>query len=94
MPIYEFQCGKCSHAFELTRPLSKAGQAAKCPQCSARARRLYTATIMTTGGGETNFDSFDEDEEFGGGGGGGHEHGPGGHSHGPPDLGSFDDEDF
>ena len=32
MPVYEFECPKCSTQFELTRPMSKAGSAASCPK--------------------------------------------------------------
>jgi len=88
MPIYEFECPKCSTQFELTRPMSKAGSAASCPKCKAKARRKFSATIITTGVASSDFD-VDDMPDFGGGGDE--------HSHGMPDMGDMggmDDFDF
>jgi len=85
MPIYEFECPKCGKQFELTRPMSKAGSAASCPKCKAKARRKFGATIITTGVASSDFD-VDDMPDFGGGGGG--------DSHGMPDMGGMDDFDF
>ena len=92
MPIYEFQCSKCRKRFELTRPMSKASAGAKCPKCKATARRLFGATIITTGTASSDFD-LDEMGDFGGMGMGdehGHAHGPPGMPPGMPDMGDFD----
>lgn len=71
MPIYEFACPKCKKSFDVTRPMSKAGAPAKCPKCKRVAQRLFSAAIITTGTGGSDFD-VDEDfmPDFGGGGGG------------------------
>ncbi len=61
MPTYEFACPKCRKKFDLTRPMSKAGSPAKCPKCKATARRIFSAAIITTGTGGSDFDM---DENF------------------------------
>ena len=50
MPTYEFQCNKCGHQFERTRSRDQAGASARCPQCSAGARRLFSAMIQPMAG--------------------------------------------
>lgn len=86
MPVYEFACPKCSHRFELVRPMSQASAAARCPKCKSKANRLFTAMILTGGTGSSDFDL---DEDMMAGMGGGHDHG---HSHGMDDFGDFDDD--
>ena len=39
MPIYEFNCDKCSHSFEQLVPNMKSRPTAKCPQCGAAAAK-------------------------------------------------------
>ncbi|MEE9276945.1 MAG: zinc ribbon domain-containing protein, partial [Dehalococcoidia bacterium] len=68
MPIYEFQCKKCDHQFEVLRPVSKAGAGAKCPKCKGAGRRLYTAAVLVPG---ESSDMGGGMGEFGGGMGGG-----------------------
>jgi putative FmdB family regulatory protein len=41
MPIYEYECGKCSLRFELRRRFSEDGSGF-CPQCGSEARRLFS----------------------------------------------------
>ena len=76
MPTYEFACRKCKKSFDVTRPMSKAGAPAKCPKCKRVAQRLFSAAIITTGTGGSDFD-MDEDfmPDFDGGGDHGHDHG-------------------
>ena len=68
---------------------------AKCPKCKATAKRLFSATIITTGTASSDFD-LDEMADFGmgdmgmGGGDDGHSHGPPGMPPGMPDMGDFD----
>ncbi len=84
MPVYEFECPKCSKQFELVRPMSKAAAVARCPKCKAKAQRKFTATIITTGVGSGDFD-LDDMPDFGGGDDQG----------GMPDMGGMgDDFDF
>jgi putative FmdB family regulatory protein len=40
MPLYEYQCGECSHRFELRRTFSEGGSAA-CPRCHGVANRVF-----------------------------------------------------
>jgi putative FmdB family regulatory protein len=35
MPIYEYQCQKCCHKFEVLQKLGEDGSNLKCPKCSA-----------------------------------------------------------
>lgn len=42
MPVYGFRCRECAEEFDLTRPISKSGDAAECPACGAEAKRLFT----------------------------------------------------
>ncbi|MDY6910947.1 MAG: zinc ribbon domain-containing protein, partial [Chloroflexota bacterium] len=42
MPIYEYNCPKCEHEFELRRSFSEADEPAICPECSHKAWRLIS----------------------------------------------------
>jgi putative FmdB family regulatory protein len=35
MPTYVYKCPKCSHGFEVTRPMSQATADTECPACEA-----------------------------------------------------------
>ncbi len=53
MPIYEYQCEKCRHCFELI-VFSSDDKKITCPKCNhGRVKRLLSATcfIGTSGGG-------------------------------------------
>ncbi len=39
VPMYEYQCPKCQHAFEQLVPTEQAGRTAACPRCGTRAER-------------------------------------------------------
>lgn len=41
MPIYEYECEKCSLHFELRRRFSDNGSGF-CPKCGSEARRLFS----------------------------------------------------
>ncbi len=41
MPIYEYECEKCSLRFEVKRRFSEDGSGF-CPQCGSKARRLFS----------------------------------------------------
>jgi putative FmdB family regulatory protein len=40
MPLYEYECGKCAHRFELRRSFSE-GASATCPCCNNTAQRIF-----------------------------------------------------
>jgi putative FmdB family regulatory protein len=51
MPIYEYECNKCSHRFELRRKFGEDGGAA-CPQCQGVSQRVFSAVpIVFKGSG-------------------------------------------
>src|SRR5208282_1649305 len=41
MPLYEYQCKKCGHRFELIQSFS-AGDAKECPVCQGEVERLIS----------------------------------------------------
>ena len=51
MPIYEYECSKCRHRFEVRQSFKDEPQA-ECPQCSEAARRVFLpAPIIFKGSG-------------------------------------------
>jgi putative FmdB family regulatory protein len=40
MPLYEYECGKCSHRFEMKRSFSE-GASANCTQWNSTAMRIF-----------------------------------------------------
>ena len=42
MPVYEYECEKCSHRFELKRSF-RDGSATECPKCGSSTRRIFSA---------------------------------------------------
>ena len=58
MPIYEYACQKCNHAFEALQKVSE-GPLRKCPECGAlQLKRLVSAPqfrLKGTGWYETDF---------------------------------------
>jgi putative FmdB family regulatory protein len=45
LPLYEYQCGKCSHRFEKIESHS-ASTTKKCPKCGGKAKRLASAPAI------------------------------------------------
>ncbi len=43
MPIYEYVCSDCDLKFELLRSFTKADEAAACPRCRGKSRRVLSA---------------------------------------------------
>lgn len=66
MPVYEFRCPSCGNTFERTRPVSKAGQGARCPADGKRANRVFGAAVI--GVGATSGGGFDDLDDMGDGG--------------------------
>ncbi|MBI5232055.1 MAG: zinc ribbon domain-containing protein [Coriobacteriales bacterium] len=57
MPVYGYRCKECNTGFDLSRPMSEAGEPAECPACSSEARRLFTPTgVVFKGSGFHNTD--------------------------------------
>jgi putative FmdB family regulatory protein len=40
MPLYDYECGKCAHKFEMRRSYSE-GAKAQCPNCQSEADRVF-----------------------------------------------------
>jgi putative FmdB family regulatory protein len=40
MPLYEYECGKCAHRFDLRKSFSE-GASARCPRCNSQALRVF-----------------------------------------------------
>ncbi len=81
MPRYAFKCTQCDVEFEVSRPMSRAGEAAECPSDGAEAERVFympmTGTRSNMAGPPSAIPGAPPVAR-----GHGHSHGPGGHSHG------------
>jgi len=42
MPIYEYQCEKCSEVFELFESINSKNETRKCSKCGGEARRIIS----------------------------------------------------
>jgi putative FmdB family regulatory protein len=57
VPIYDYRCDACGHAFSAVRSYSE-GPVEKCPNCGKRPRRLITSpAIVFKGSGWYKTDS-------------------------------------
>lgn len=64
MPIYEYECGKCSLQFELKRRFNEDGSSF-CPQCGSEAHRLFSPVpIVFKGSGFYVTDSRKDHNSF------------------------------
>jgi putative FmdB family regulatory protein len=51
MPLYDYECGKCAHKFEMRRSYSE-GAKAQCPSCQSEADRVFVPVpILFKGSG-------------------------------------------
>jgi putative FmdB family regulatory protein len=51
MPVYEYECGRCRHRFEVRQGFNDKPRA-ECPQCRGEARRVFhPAPIIFKGSG-------------------------------------------
>ena len=56
MPLYEFTCRKCGHAFEELLTLAEAdGGDVKCPACGSKRVEKGFSAFATGGGGSGGF---------------------------------------
>jgi putative FmdB family regulatory protein len=59
MPLYEYQCCKCGHTFEMLRPMKDADRGLKCPRChSARVERQLSTFAAGAGCGTSGSRGF------------------------------------
>ncbi len=54
MPRYEFRCRACGDTFEVSRPMSAAGDATTCPQGHDDTVKLLSTVALTGRGGGTS----------------------------------------
>jgi putative FmdB family regulatory protein len=40
MPLYDYECGKCAHKFEMRKSFSD-GAITQCPRCNSDAERVF-----------------------------------------------------
>ncbi|MGE5645472.1 MAG: FmdB family zinc ribbon protein [Acidobacteriota bacterium] len=53
MPLYEYRCGSCGHAFETLRRMEDADCGVACPKCSGAVERqlsTFAPQMAQTGG--------------------------------------------
>ena len=46
MPLYAYTCAGCG-PFDLLRPMAQAGAVARCPECGAEGRRMFTPPALS-----------------------------------------------
>jgi putative FmdB family regulatory protein len=51
MPIYQYECEKCSHRFESVRQMSQADTGLRCPQCGRETAKKVFAPFFTPSAG-------------------------------------------
>ncbi len=51
MPIYEYQCENCGHAFEMLRRMQDADNDLKCPKCESTKVERQLSTFAAGGCG-------------------------------------------
>lgn len=52
MPIYEYECPKCGHKFELRRSIAESDEEARCPRCGEeRAKRAISVFGIASASG-------------------------------------------
>ncbi|NKY51355.1 FmdB family zinc ribbon protein [Nocardia vermiculata] len=47
MPIYAYRCRECTESFEVSRPMSEAGDPATCPDGHHDTVKLLTTVALT-----------------------------------------------
>jgi len=48
MPLYQYECEKCGHKFEVQRKIGESDKELKCPKCGAEhPQRDYSAAFNT-----------------------------------------------
>lgn len=52
MPLYDYRCPHCDHAFEELRPLAERASA-PCPQCGRKAEKQISSFFTGSSGSST-----------------------------------------
>jgi putative FmdB family regulatory protein len=47
MPLYDFECSKCSHVFEVFLKITEDFEKLPCPQCGAQKPRKLVSAFRT-----------------------------------------------
>jgi len=47
MPLYDFECSKCSYVFEVFLKMNDGFEELSCPQCGARKPRKLVSPLRT-----------------------------------------------
>jgi putative FmdB family regulatory protein len=50
MPMYEYECSKCKHQFELLRSLSEREDPCECPYCHQKAKMKRLSSLFSSSG--------------------------------------------
>ena len=82
MPLYDYRCPQCGLEFEVSRPISRATEAALCPLDQTESERIFTMPMTFTRGAspeDSSSSSPAPDTSFSHG--HSHGHGPGQHTH-------------
>jgi putative FmdB family regulatory protein len=86
MPLYDYRCPQCGLEFEVSRPISRAGEPALCPWDKTESERVFKMPMTFVRDGTKAPTESTGESSAGHGlthGPGGHTHGPGGHTHSP-----------
>jgi putative FmdB family regulatory protein len=49
MPLYEYQCAKCGHRFEVLQRMGESGESLTCPECGADRPEKQLSTFASRG---------------------------------------------
>jgi len=64
MPVYEYECEKCGHRFELIHSVNDEGRK-KCPECKGKAKKCFLPVgIVFKGSGFYKTDSRKKTSDF------------------------------
>jgi len=47
MPLYDFECAKCAHAFEAFHKMNEGSEEIACPQCGAKNPKKIITKFRT-----------------------------------------------
>ncbi len=50
MPMYEYECSKCQHQFELLRSLSERDDPCECPACRKKVKMKRLSSLFSSAG--------------------------------------------